>query len=172
MTARRGLVDSRYMSGTLTEACLKDYINPRGSQDSLNAAAPWLLMLFIPAAFSHSCPVEVLAFQDSFAQFRSRNCSIIFISVDTRESLWYWQSITCQHGGLGHVDIPLLSDPDDRIAKEYGVVVEELGIKIRGMFLVDGNGIVQQVSVITTLSGFGVSLLNPTLVIIHQGNAR
>jgi alkyl hydroperoxide reductase subunit AhpC len=172
MTARRGLLDSRYMSDTLTEVCLKDYINPPGSQDSLNNAAPWLVMLFIPAAFSHSCPVEVLAFQDSFAHFRNRNCSITFISVDTRKSLWYWQSIPRSHGGLGHVDIPLLSDPDNRIAKDYGVVVEELGIDIRGMFMVDGDGIVQQVSVIITLSRFEVPLVNPKLIITHQGNAR
>lgn len=103
-------------------------------------------MLFIPAAFSHSCPVEVLAFQDSYAQFRSRNCSVAFISVDTRKSLWYWQSIPRKHGGLGHIDVPLLSDSDNQIAKDYGVVIEELGIDIRGMFLIDGDGMVQQVS--------------------------
>jgi alkyl hydroperoxide reductase subunit AhpC len=140
------LIASRQTPDTPVEVSLETYINPSGSRDAVDAADPWLVMLFVPAAFSHSCPIEVLAFQDSFAQFQSRNCSIIFISVDTRKLLWYWQSIPRKHGGLGHVDIPLLSDTDNRIAKDYGVVIEELGIDIRGMFLIDGEGIVQQVS--------------------------
>lgn len=123
-------------------------------------------MLFIPAAFSHSCPAEVLAFQDSYAQFRSRNCSVAFISVDTRKSLWYWQSIPRKHGGLGHVDVPLLSDSDNKIAKDYGVVIEELGIDIRGMFLIDGDGIVQQVSDydLGTILGLLYASLDPRLM--------
>lgn len=151
------------MPDTHVEVSLGTYISSSGSQDAVDAAAPWLAMLFIPAAFSHSCPVEVLAFQDSFAQFRSRNCNVTFISVDTRKSLWYWQSIPRKHGGLGHVDIPLLSDPDNKIAKDYGVVIEELGIDIRGMFLIDGEGIVQQVSVTMRIPGFLCLFWGPEL---------
>jgi alkyl hydroperoxide reductase subunit AhpC len=142
----QALTASWSISDALPEVSLETYIGPTNSQDKLNTTSRWLVMLFVPLTFSHSCPVEVLAFQDSYSQFQSRNCSIIFVSVDTRKSLWYWQSIPRKHGGLGHVDIPLLSDPDNKIAKDYGVVIEELGIDIRGMFLIDQDGIVQQVS--------------------------
>ncbi|KAF1923186.1 peroxiredoxin TSA1, partial [Didymella exigua CBS 183.55] len=134
------------VSGSIQEVSLDTYICPTNSQAGPNVTSSWLVILFIPAAFSNLCPTEVLAFQESYEQFRKRNCSIMFTSVDTRNSLWYWQSIPRKHGGLGHVDIPLLSDTSNKIAKDYGVVVEELGIDIRGMFLIDGEGIVQQVT--------------------------
>lgn len=152
--ANCSLIDSQLISETLVDVSLETYISPHNSQDGLDVASPWLIMLFIPATFSQPCPVEVLAFQDSYSQFQSRNCSITFISVDTRKSLWYWQSVPRKSGGLGNIDIPLLSDPDNKIARDYGVVIQELGVDIRGMFLIDGDGIVQQVSVIITEPDF------------------
>lgn len=44
------------------------------------------------------------------------------------------------------IDIPLLSDATHRISRDYGVLIEEEGVSLRGMFMIDGEGIVQQVS--------------------------
>lgn len=32
------------------------------------------------------------------------------------------------------------------MAKDYGVLIEDQGVSLRGMFIIDGEGIVQQVS--------------------------
>lgn len=50
-----------------------------------------------------------------------------------------------QYGGLGNIDIPLLSDATHKIGRDYGVLVEEEGVCLRGMFIIDGEGLVQQV---------------------------
>jgi len=50
-----------------------------------------------------------------------------------------------QYGGLGNIDIPLLSDATHKIGRDYGVLVEEEGVSLRGMFIIDGEGLVQQV---------------------------
>jgi cytochrome oxidase Cu insertion factor (SCO1/SenC/PrrC family) len=92
------------------------------------------------------CPTEVRAFQNRLDEFKNRNCSVVFISVDTKHSLWHWQNVPRQYGGLGPVDIPLLSDTNHRIATDYGVLMEDEGVSLRGMFIIDGEGIVQQVS--------------------------
>ena len=44
------------------------------------------------------------------------------------------------------IDISLLSDATHRISQDYGVLIEDEGISLRGMFIIDGEGIVQQVS--------------------------
>jgi alkyl hydroperoxide reductase subunit AhpC len=103
------------------------------------------MLLFIPSAFSVICPTEVLAFQNCYDEFRDRNCSVVFVSVDTKHSLWHWQNTPQQYGGLGHVDIPLLSDASHKIGRDYGVLIEEKGMCLRGMFIIDAEGIVQQV---------------------------
>lgn len=101
--------------------------------------------MFIPAAFSFVCPTEVLAFQNCLDEFKDRNCNIVFVSVDTKHSLWHWQNVPRQYGGLGPIDIPLLSDSTHRLAKDYGVLIEEEGVSLRGMFILDAEGFVQQV---------------------------
>lgn len=87
----------------------------------------------------------MLAFQNCQDEFKDRNCSVVFISVDTKHSLWHWQNVPRQYGGLGKIDLPLLSDATHRIARDYGVLIEEDGVSLRGMFIIDNEGIVQQV---------------------------
>ena len=130
----------------VTDVSLSTYIHPTIGPATPNPDLPWLLVMFIPAAFSFVCPTEVLAFQNCLDEFKDRNCSIVFVSVDTKHVLWHWQNVPRQFGGLGHVDIPLLSDANHRIAEDFGVLIEKEGVSLRGMFIIDGEGIVQQVS--------------------------
>jgi alkyl hydroperoxide reductase subunit AhpC len=123
----------------LTEVTLSTYI------DSTAETPNWLILLFIPAAFSFVCPTEVLAFQNCLEEFRDRNCDVVFVSVDTKHSLWHWQNVPRQYGGLGQIDITLLSDAKHKMSRDYGVLIEEEGVCLRGMFILDGDGIVQQV---------------------------
>lgn len=124
---------------------MSTFIRPSTSTSTPDPDAPWLLLLFIPAAFSFVCPTEVIAFQNCYDEFRDRHCSIAFVSVDTKHSLWHWQNVPRQYGGLGNIDIPLLSDATHKIGRDYGVLVEEEGVSLRGMFIIDGEGLVQQV---------------------------
>lgn len=48
------------------------------------------------------------------------------------------------------IDVPLLSDATHRISRDYGVLIEDEGVSLRGMFMIDGEGIVQQVSIDTS----------------------
>ncbi|KAF2735991.1 peroxiredoxin TSA1, partial [Polyplosphaeria fusca] len=124
------------IKGLIEEVSLSTYINEKKKQ--------WLLLLFIPAAFSFVCPTEVLAFQNCLDEFKDRNCDVVFVSVDTKHSLWHWQNVPRQYGGLGQIDISLLSDPSHKMSKDYGVLIEEEGVCLRGMFILDNAGIVQQ----------------------------
>jgi alkyl hydroperoxide reductase subunit AhpC len=130
-----------------TEVSLSDYIHPNVKPGTPNPDAPWLIILFIPAAFSFVCPTEVLAFQNRLNEFKDRRCSVVIISVDTKHSLWHWQNVPRQYGGLGMIDIPLLSDATHRISRDYGVLIEDEGVSLRGMFIIDGEGIIQQVRI-------------------------
>lgn len=124
---------------------MSTFLQPSTPSSTPNPDAPWLLLLFIPAAFSFVCPTEVIAFQNCYDEFRDRNCKIAFISVDTKHSLWHWQNVPRQYGGLGNTDIPLLSDATRTIGRDYGVLIEEEGVCLRGMFIIDNEGVVQQV---------------------------
>lgn len=43
--------------------------------------------------------------------------------------------------------IPLLSDLSKKISQDYGVLLEESGIALRGLFLIDPKGIVRHITI-------------------------
>jgi len=52
-----------------------------------------------------------------------------------------------KQGGLGEMKIPLLADKSCAIARSYGVLKEEDGIPFRGLFIIDRNQIMRQITV-------------------------
>ncbi|KAH1009617.1 hypothetical protein HUJ04_001947 [Dendroctonus ponderosae] len=50
-------------------------------------------------------------------------------------------------GGLGPLRYPLLSDMNKNIARDYGVLLEKEGIALRGMFIIDPNGVLRQITI-------------------------
>ena len=69
----------------------------------------------------------------------------MFASTDSEYSLLSWTNTSKKDGGLGQVQIPLLSDKNHQLSRDYGVLIEEEGIALRGLFLIDPQGIIRQV---------------------------
>jgi alkyl hydroperoxide reductase subunit AhpC len=42
-------------------------------------------------------------------------------------------------GGLGDVKFPLIGDITKKISRDYGVLIEDAGIALRGLFIIDGK---------------------------------
>ncbi|KAF8470104.1 thioredoxin-like protein [Kalaharituber pfeilii] len=107
----------------------------------------WLILAFIPMAWTFVCPTEIIAFSDAVSQFAARGASIIFASVDSEYTLLSWSSAPRKEGGLGAVKFPLFSDKNHKLAKDYGVLIEDEGIALRGLFIIDPNGIIRQITI-------------------------
>jgi alkyl hydroperoxide reductase subunit AhpC len=43
--------------------------------------------------------------------------------------------------------IPIIADVTKSIAADYGVLLEDAGIALRGLFLIDPNGVLQQITI-------------------------
>lgn len=103
----------------------------------------WVLLLFYPLDFTFVCPTEVLAFSADAAAFRARGCEILGISVDSKYAHRAWVEAARGAGGLGgSLTFPLLSDLTRHTARDYGVMLEDAGVALRGLFLVDPEGTV------------------------------
>lgn len=96
------------------------------------------------------CPTELVAFSDALSSFRAINADVIAISTDSHFTHLAWTKTSRQEGGVGHLKIPLLADISKKISKAYGVLVEDeldelYGAALRGLFLIDGKGIIRTV---------------------------
>jgi peroxiredoxin (alkyl hydroperoxide reductase subunit C) len=59
----------------------------------------------------------------------------------------------------GGVPFPMLSDAGGRIGRLYGVYDEEAGVDVRGMFIIDPDGVLQGVEILTPSVGRSVDEL-------------
>jgi alkyl hydroperoxide reductase subunit AhpC len=102
-----------------------------------------VLLFFYPLDFTYVCPTELVAFSDQMDEFSKRGCEILGISVDSKYTHLAWINTPRKQGGLGEIKYPILADPNKSIAKSYGVLLEEAGVALRGLFLIDKAGIVR-----------------------------
>jgi alkyl hydroperoxide reductase subunit AhpC len=103
----------------------------------------WLLLMFYPRDFSLVCPTELTAVSDRFEEFHERHCDVLAVSTDTIESHERWLTTSPSESGIGPLAFPLASDPDGEVCKAYGVFVERGHLALRGLFIVDPNGVLQ-----------------------------
>jgi len=108
---------------------------------------PFHLILFYPLDYTFVCPTELIAFADRYGDFKKRNAEVLAVSVDSKYVHLAWQHTPRKAGGLGRLPFPHLSDLNKTMARAYGVLLEEEGVALRGLFLVDDEGIVQHATI-------------------------
>ncbi|KAF7313170.1 2-cysteine peroxiredoxin [Mycena kentingensis (nom. inval.)] len=113
-----------------------------------NYLGKWVVLLFYPMDFTFVCPTEILAFNDALAALREINTVALGISTDSQYSHFAWASQPRKQGGLGpDLKLPLVADRSMKISRDYGVLIEEEGIALRGLFIIDPKGILRQITV-------------------------
>jgi len=101
-----------------------------------------VILFFYPLDFTFVCPSEILAFNKALGEFQKRNCEVIGISVDSQFTHYAWKRTPVNEGGIGNIQFPLVADLDKNISQSYGVLLKD-GIALRGLFLIDKEGIVR-----------------------------
>jgi alkyl hydroperoxide reductase subunit AhpC len=103
----------------------------------------YVLLFFYPLDFTFVCPTELVAFSDQMDEFAKRGCDVIGISVDSKYTHLAWVNTPRKQGGLGQINYPLVADLNKAISRSYGVLLEEAGVALRGLFLIDKGGILR-----------------------------
>ena len=96
-----------------------------------------VLLVFHPFAFTGICEAEGRELQDNLGEFEASNVEVIFASCDTWSARQAWKD------QLG-ADYTFASDfwPHGAVSRAYGVFNEDLGVSVRGTFLIDKDGVV------------------------------
>ncbi|MFM9046389.1 MAG: peroxiredoxin [Cyanobium sp.] len=102
----------------------------------------YVVLFFYPLDFTFVCPTEITAFSDRYGDFSSRNTEVLGVSVDSQFSHLAWVQTDRKAGGLGDIAYPLVADLTKDIARSYGVLDEEAGIALRGLFIIDPDGVI------------------------------
>eukprot|EP00192_Tetraselmis_astigmatica_P019200 CAMPEP_0117667484 /NCGR_PEP_ID=MMETSP0804-20121206/10999_1 /TAXON_ID=1074897 /ORGANISM="Tetraselmis astigmatica, Strain CCMP880" /LENGTH=259 /DNA_ID=CAMNT_0005475229 /DNA_START=57 /DNA_END=836 /DNA_ORIENTATION=+ len=115
----------------------------------------YVILFFYPLDFTFVCPTEITAFSDRYEEFAAIDAEILGVSVDSQFSHLAWLQTDRKEGGLGDLKYPLVSDLKKEISQAYSVLTDD-GIALRGLFVIDREGVIQH-STINNLA-FGRSV--------------
>ncbi len=107
----------------------------------------WLTLFFYPLDFTFVCPTEICAFSDAAERFEKIGAKLAAISVDSPFSHLAWTKTSRAEGGLGKMNIPLIADLNKNIARAYDVLLEDAGVALRGLFIIDPKGVVRHATI-------------------------
>lgn len=99
----------------------------------------WLVLFFYPADFTFVCPTEIKGFSDAVDTFKKLDAEVLGGSVDSKYSHLAW----IKRGDLGELKYPLLADFKKEVARDYGILDEKEGVALRGLFIIDPQGVIQ-----------------------------
>ncbi len=141
-----------YVAGKFQDISLKDF------------QGKWVCLYFYPLDFTFVCPTEIRSFGQAEGQFREHGCHLVACSTDSVYSHKAWFE-----RDLPEVKHPVLADTAHQIARDYGVLLEDKGIALRGTFLIDPKGTLQWMSVNALDIGRSVEEVLRTLQALKTG---
>ncbi len=103
----------------------------------------WLVLFFYPLDFTFVCPTEITGFSKRANEFKDLNAEILAASCDSQYSHEAWINKSVTEGGLGKINFPIASDKTYEVSKKYGIHIEEEGIALRGLFIIDPEGVLR-----------------------------
>lgn len=103
----------------------------------------YVVLFFYPLDFTFVCPTEITAFSDRYAEFEKLNTEVLGVSVDSVFSHLAWVQTDRKSGGLGDLNYPLISDVTKSISESFSVLIKDQGIALRGLFIIDKEGVIQ-----------------------------
>jgi peroxiredoxin (alkyl hydroperoxide reductase subunit C) len=100
----------------------------------------WSIVFFYPADFTFVCPTELGDMADVYPQFQKLGVEVYSVSTDTHftHKAWHDTSDT-----IKKIAYPMVGDPTGAITRNFGVMIEEEGLALRGTFVINPEGVIK-----------------------------
>ncbi len=117
----------------------------------------WVLLCFYPGDFTFVWGTEVSAVAGKYSEFQELGVEVLSCSVDSVFIHKIWNEVELSKMVDGGIPYPMIEDKGGLLGTAYGVYDEEAGVNTRGRFLIDPDGNVQAMEVLTPPVGRNVS---------------
>src|SRR5215475_6854671 len=139
---------SAFVSAPAPDFSAEAYVNGEFRKVSLaDFKGKKVVLFFYPLDFTFVCPTEILAFADRIDDFKKRQTEVVGASVDSQFTHRAWAQTDRKDGGIKGVTYPLLADIGKKIASDYGVLMPDAGIALRGLFIINKDGILKHATI-------------------------
>ena len=129
----------------------------------------WLILLFYPLDFTSLCPTELTAFSDRIEEINGLGAEVLGISTDSVHSHRAWIKTPRSQNGIEGLKFPLASDAGGRLSRQYNILLDEPNIALRGLYIIDPDGVLQYAVVQAINTGRSVDETLRVLQAIQTG---
>uniref|UniRef100_A0A2I3RPW0 Peroxiredoxin-2 n=1 Tax=Pan troglodytes TaxID=9598 RepID=A0A2I3RPW0_PANTR len=81
------------------------------------------------------------------SDYKGKYVVLFFYPLDSQFTHLAWINIPRKEGGLGPLNIPLLANVARRLSEDYGELKRDECIAYWGLFIIDGKGVLRQITV-------------------------
>lgn len=103
----------------------------------------WLILLFYPLDFTFVCPTELIHFSERLEEFQGVGAEVVGVSTDSVHSHRAWLKTPQDKNGIEGVKYPIASDVGGKLARAYNILVEDANVALRGLFIINPEGVLQ-----------------------------
>lgn len=129
----------------------------------------WLILFFYPLDFTFVCPTEITALSDRYDEILALGGEVLGVSTDSVFSHKAWIETPREKGGIPGIKYPLASDITKTVSRDYGVLLEEEGYALRGLFIIDPEGVLQYMVIQNESTGRSVDETLRVLQALQSG---
>ena len=104
----------------------------------------WLIIMFYPADFTFICPTELSEIADKYEELKANGAEVLSVSTDTTFVHKAWHDTS---EAIKKIKFPMLADPTGKLAKEFGVYLEDEGLALRGTFIINPDGLLKTMEI-------------------------
>ena len=112
----------------------------------------WTLLCFYPGEGCSISPIEMAAIREKLDEFQRLGVQIIGIGTGCR-----FNPDDCDEAEMQETPYPVIFDVDGWLGRVFGIYDEETGVDLRACVLIDPDGIVQAMEVLTPPVGRNVT---------------
>lgn len=94
-----------------------------------------------------------------YEDLKKLDVEVLSVSVDSKFVHKVWQTEELSKMVEGGVPFPMVSDGAGKIGSVYSVYDEAAGVNVRGRFIIDPDGVIQAIEILTPPVGRNVSEL-------------
>jgi NADH-dependent peroxiredoxin subunit C len=109
-----------------------------------NHKGKWLVLLFYPADFTFICPTELAEAAEYYDEFKKEGAEILSVSTDTVfvHKAWHDNSPS-----IAKIRYPMVADPTARLCRYFRTYIEDVGLSLRGTFIIDPDGVLKAMDI-------------------------
>jgi len=97
----------------------------------------FLVLCFYPADFTFVCPTELEDLAETYTKLKKMGVEVVSVSTDTVFTHKAWHDTS---KAIGTVKFPMAADPTGQLSRDFGVMIEEEGLALRGTFIINPKG--------------------------------